>query len=477
MNQPVPPPPGPTNSVRMDAPHGIALATTVAALMMFIAPAPDGVTPELMRGAALAIFSIGLYATGVVAEAVTALAFFAIAMLFQVAPASIVFQGFQTTAMWLATGGLIIGVAVERTGLGARLAAVVTARLGTSYGAMVGGLIIVGMLLTLVMPGTLGRVLIMIPIVTALADRLGFEPGSRGRSGLILAMVCGTWMPSSAVLPSNVPNMVLVGVAETLFDIRFNYGDYMLLHLPAVGLARAMLIYAVVVALFKDDARPVESAIPERVSASAPLTAGGRRLAIALMLTLGFWITDFWHGVSPAWIALTTAVFCLMPGVGVVAADDLKRVNFASAIYVAGILSLGVVISETGVGKALGGFLLAYLPLTPGQDLANFMSLAALGTLISTVTTAPGLSAVLGPLAPELAASAELPLATVLMSLVIGHSTVLLPYQVPPLIIAMRLGGVPLRDGARVTLSIAAVTLVILTPLNYFWWRLLGYFG
>jgi len=396
-------------------------------------------------------------------------------MLFQVAPASVVFQGFHTTAMWLAMGGLIIGVGVDRTGLGARLAAQVTARIGQSYGAIVAGLIFVGVVLSLLMPGTLGRVMILIPLVTALADRLGFEAGSRGRAGLVMAMVCGTWMPSSAILPSNVPNMVLVGVAESLFDLRINYGDYMLLHGPAVGLAKAVLIYIVIIALFRET--PRADVAPADAPVVPALTAEGHRLAIALVLTLGFWVTDFWHGISPAWVALTTAVFCLLPGVGVIPAADFKRVNFPSAIYIAGILSLGAVIAETGVGRALGGYLLTLLPLAPGADFANFMSLAVLGTLTSTVTTAPGVSAVLGPLAPELASTTGLPLVTVLMSLVIGHSTVLLPYQVPPLIVAMGLGGVSLRDGARITLTIAAVTLVVLTPLNYLWWRLLGYFG
>ena len=64
-----------------------------------------------MHGAALTLFAIGLYATRIIPEFLTAFAYFLVAMLFAVAPASVVFSGFQSTAFWLIFSGLIIGVA------------------------------------------------------------------------------------------------------------------------------------------------------------------------------------------------------------------------------------------------------------------------------------------------------------------------------------------------------------------------------
>ena len=75
-------------------------------------------------------------------------------------------------------------------------------------------------------------------------------------------------------------------------------------------------------------------------------------------------------------------------------------------------------------------------------------------------------------MASELATAADWPLLTVLMTQVIGYSTVIFPYQAPPLVLAMHLGGVHSRAGIRLTLTLAAVTLIFLTPLNYVWWNL-----
>lgn len=454
-------------------PRLIALAAAVTAIGLVIMPTPEGFDPLAVRGGALVLVTIALFATGVLPEALTALAFFALAMLLTVAPPAIVFAGFSSTAFWLVFSGLVIGVAVDRTGLGNRLADTVIRRLGHDYARLVAGMIAVGVLLAFVMPSTMGRIMLLIPIVTALADRVGFEPGSRGRAGLVLAMACGTWMPSAAILPANVPNMVLAGVAETLFDTQFTYGSYILLHFPATGIAKAMLIFVLVMLMFRDT--PKSDADPGGEE-KAGITRPVRLLSIVLICTLGLWATDFLHGVSPAWIALGAAVVCLMPFTGLVPFRDFQtRVNFPSAIYIAGILSIGPVLVSTGAGDALGTAILSLTPLEHGADFRNFMVLSGLGAATGMASTAPGVPAVLGPLVGELSAATGFSITTVLMNLVIGYSTVILPYQVPPLILAIQLGNISLRDGARMTLVMAVVTFAVLTPLNYVWWQWLGY--
>jgi hypothetical protein len=39
------------------------------------------------------------------------------------------------------------------------------------------------------------------------------------------------------------------------------------------------------------------------------------------------------------------------------------------------------------------------------------------------------------------------------------------------------MGGVRLADGTRLCLVVAAITIVLLMPLNFLWWNFLGYFG
>ena len=39
----------------------------------------------------------------------------------------------------------------------------------------------------------------------------------------------------------------------------------------------------------------------------------------------------------------------------------------------------------------------------------------------------------------------------------------------------MTMGGVGLRHGTRLCLALAAITVLVLLPLDYLWWRVLGY--
>ena len=449
---------------------GLALAV---AAVLFVAPAPAGVAPGVMPAAGLAVFAVGFWATAVISWHLTAIAFFLFAMLFAVAPAPVVFSGFHSTAIWLVFGGLVIGVAVRRSGLGERFARVLASRAGVSYAGIIAGIVAVSTVLALLMPSSMGRVLIFLPIVLTLADRLGFGPGSRGRTGMALAATMGTVMTGFGILPANVANMVLSGASETLYGYVPAYGEFLLLHFPVTAALKAVALVVCILLMFRDRPRP----LARPAAAAAPVGAGERRLMVILGVALALWATDFLHHVSPAWIALGAAFVCLLPRIGMVPAKAFNgEIDYGSLFYVAGLLGLGAVVAESGLGDVLAGALVDALGFTPGEHARNFAAVSVLASTLALVTTSAALPAVMTPLGASIAEATGLPLETVLMSQVIGFSTVLLPYQLAPIIVGMHLAGVRNRDGVRLTLALAAITLVVLLPLNYAWWSILGLF-
>ena len=77
----------------------------------------------------------------------------------------------------------------------------------------------------------------------------------------------------------------------------------------------------------------------------------------------------------------------------------------------------------------------------------------------------------------SLADHAGLKLATVLMLQVFAYATPLLPYQAAPLVVAAGFARVPTRVMLVSCLVIGLVSFVLLAPLYYLWFRLLGWIG
>ena len=461
-------PPAPDSARPAARRIGLLLVPAIAAAIVLTGA---GGSPEASRSLALIFLTIGLWATAAIPEHLTALLFFALAMLFAVAPASITFAGFHSGATWLIFGGLVIGVAIHGTGLGAKVANRLAGLFGRTYSGIVVGLAAVGIALSFLMPSSMGRVMLLMPIALALADRYGFAEGSNGRTAIVLSMLLGAFLVPFSILPANVPNIVLLGLSEDIHGVVPTYGQWLAHHFPVLGLAKAAAGVVLILALFPDRPRQAAAAPPP-----TRLSAPERRLGLILVAALLGWLTDFAHGISPAWIALAAAAACLMPGLGVLAPRDFEKVNFPSVFYVAGILGIGALVAESGWGTRLGQALIDIAPLGPDQPAANFLALVGIGMGVSLVTTVAGMPAVMTPLAGDLAATTGFTLDTVLMLQVLSFSTPILVYQVAPMVVAVQISGIAHRDAAKLLFAMTAVTVLILFPLDFLWLRVLGLF-
>ena len=453
----------------------LIIALVLGLFAVQLAPLP-GFSVLQSRAALLIIFTVISWAFSLFAEPTTTLLFFLLAVLFHVSPPATIFSGFATATWWLVFGGTIIGIAIRTTNLGTRISGVLalkpTATYNPSYNHYIALVVLSSVGLAFVMPSTLGRVLLLTPIIIQLAARLGFTRGDTGYTGLVLAVAFGSFMPSTAVLPANVPNTVLLGAADAIYNIKLQYGPYLLLHFPVLGVLKALVLIWMICKLFPATITPGASTS----AASSPLSRHEKTLIGVLLLSLAFYVTDAWHGISPAWVSLAAGVLCLLPQTGLVQTKALnEQMHLTPLIYVAGFLGLSAMIAQTGLGEWAGAALLRLVGMTPAHPALNLVVLAAIGAGIGLITTLPGLPAVFTPLAREFAQASGLPLISVLMLEVPVFSTVFLPYTCPPILIGMLMGGISIKDGTRLCIGMAIVTLAVLLPLDFVWWRVLGY--
>lgn len=459
---------------------GLAAAGLVGVALFGLLPAPMALV------ACLAVAAMAAWATNLVPPHWPALAVFTLAATLIPGSAPVVFSGFQSSTYWLLFAGFVLGSAIRHVGLGARIAQPLARCLAGSYRRSAYGIAGACLLLGFVMPSGMGRIVLMLPIVMAVAEDLGYPQGSDGWIGLVAIAAFSCFLPAFAVLPSNAPNMILAGLAETVYGHRIGYFRYLWMHFPVLGLLKTVVLVELSLRLF-----PVAAPAPAPASArrsadtpAGPWTLAQTALALLLALCLVLWMTDALHGIAAGWVGLAAALVCLFPPARLTPADCVAReVQHGTLLFVAGVMGLGALISASGLGATLVDGLAQATGLAAPPDagdgrepgpVGTLAILAMMSTAAAVLANLAGVPAILTPLAGETARLTGLELDLVLMTQVPGFSNVLLPYQAPPLIYAIQVAGLPFGRMTRLCLLLFAASLVFLLPLELLWWRLIG---
>ena len=451
-----------------------AVIACIAAVTLFFSPVPEGAPPHLMRAAGVVVLTIGLWATATVPEYFTTLIFFFLAMTFGIAPANVVFSGFHSGAIWMVLGGLVLGVAVQETGLGKRVARTLVSRTKGTYFHVIAGVVLIAMLLAFFIPSAAGRVVILLPIVLAVADRFGFKPGSNGYIAMSLAVGAGTLYPCFGILPAGVPNLGLMGAAESLYGIRLIYGEYLYLAFPVVGVFSTLVMPFLLCRLFPDTLKDIPAEETEETIGG--LSGSERTLGVVLVVALAFWMTDFLHGISPAWVAMGASAVVLAPRLGVIPTATLvNRVNLGPWFFVAGVIGMGAVVVQSGLGRTVAEHLFDWVRMEPGNDTLNFGIVTGLGGLMGLVTGMPGQPAIMSALAENIATATGWPVYKVLMMQVPSWLLALFPYQLPPIVATVALARLPVAPVVKLLSSLCLFSIAVTIPALYLWWNLIGF--
>src|SRR5690606_15407031 len=155
----------------------VFLLSLALAVLLAVGPIPQ----PLGRNAAVVLVTLSLWSTGLVPPFLTSLIFFAAVLIPGLAPPDLVFAGFGSAAVWLIVSGFVIGAAITGSGLGGRIAGVLAPLVGSSYLRLILVMTLAAMALGFVMPSSVGRAVVLVPVGMALAEHLGLARGSNGR--------------------------------------------------------------------------------------------------------------------------------------------------------------------------------------------------------------------------------------------------------------------------------------------------------
>lgn len=329
-------------------PHACArvllpLALTIAAAAAVVLPASLSASARIALLAML--LAIVLWSTTSLPVTHVGLGAVMLLIVTGVSPEERLFDALSADVVWLMIGAFILGGAVEKTGLGVRLAELVIARARTVRGLF--WLLTAALIpFSLFIPSVSGRALVALPIFRSITSVTGDRRVTRALallfpSVILLSTIC-TLIGASSHL---VANRLLGEVTGQ----RLSFGAWVLYGMPFGALASAAAC-AVILALFLDgERRGRRIQVPRR--SRGPLSRA-ERITLAVGVTMvALWLSEAWHGHGSATVTLAGALVLTAPFGALSWKEGVKAIDWNLLLFVCAALALGSALIDTGAAR------------------------------------------------------------------------------------------------------------------------------
>jgi sodium-dependent dicarboxylate transporter 2/3/5 len=437
---------------------------------------PLGIDPQAHKALAVGLFMIAAWMTQVLDHGVTGILGCFLFWMLGIAKFETAFSGFADTSAWFLFGAVCFGLMVGKSGLARRLAFVVLRAVGHSYPRLLLGLIISNFLLTPVVPSGIARVVIMAAIAMGLADAFGVGKGSNIARGMFIILVYQATIFDKMVI-AGAASITARGAIERFGGVNVLWSQWALAYLPCdiivmiVAWRLALWLYPPETATL-----PGGSAYLQReIHAMGRWSAAEIRAAALMTLAIGLWVTDFWHHIPAPMIGLGVGLLAIMPRLGVLDTDDLRKINYLPIFFVAAAVSLSNVLAQSKALDVLTTILFNWIEPFIGTSWMSTMVLywaaflyhIVIGNEIAMLATS------IPPLMTYAKQHGIDPL-TLGMIWTFGAGPKLFMYESAVLVVGYSYGYFDNKDLLKVGALLSLVTALILLVLVPLYWPLIG---
>lgn len=324
--------------------------------------------------------------------------------------------------IWLFLGGFVMAAAAEKTGLTIWVSTQVLSRIGERPWWLLAG--VMGITFTFSMfisntAATAMMVAVVLPIVNSLAG------GDPLRRALLLGIAMAANIGGMGTLIGSPPNAIAAGALQNV--ARVSFASWMLAAIPP---AICLILVAWGYLLFRYPAwvERVDFNRLSRVSEEDTNPNGNnlhRWIVIAIFCTtVLLWMSQSLHGIPATVISFLP--ICLLTATGILTSRDIRSIRWDVLLLIAGGLSLGLAVTESG----LASWLTDKLPLGKLGMMALALAFAYFTVAISNVMSNTVAANILVPIAVVAAAGHE-PQVVVPLALA-ASSSMCLPISTPP---------------------------------------------
>jgi anion transporter len=388
----------------------------------------------------------------------------------------VAFSGFANDTPWFLFGALLLGTVATRSAIARRLAYFVMLRVGVTYPRILLSLIVTDFLLTFIVPAGAARVVIMASIAIGLADAFNSPPGSNVARGMFLVLTYTANIFDKMII-AGAASITARGLIEKVGGVAVLWSYWFIAFLPC-SVVTVLAAWWLTLKLYPPEnialagGRDYLRAELRNLGTLSPLE---KRAAVLIAAAILLWLTDFLHHISPAVIAMGAGLFALLPRVGVLEIEDLRRLNYLPVFFVAAAVSMGAVLEETNGLHVLTGSVFAFVQ--PFMTNIIMTTIVMYWTAVVSHFFLASEISMLGatiPLVMEFAKTNGLNPLLLGMIWTFAAGGKLFVYQSGVLIVGYSYGYFAARDLLYMGALLTVIEFVILLLLVAFYWPLIG---
>lgn len=392
--------------------------------------APQTVSAQFPLYLALTSMAVVAWALNVFpAIAVAALLTFAY-VLCGVASADVVFGPWTTVLPWLSFAAVIIGEAMDQSGLAKRVALRCLQCTGGTFTGLVLGFFLGGLVLVFILPSIFARAVIFCAIAIGIIQALKIDARSRMSSALIMVAFFAAAAPQFMFLHSSESfiwafDMMLKGTGKQVdFWAYSHHGTLINIVYYAISMITVYIVKG-------KETISLEGNLREFISSSyrelGHISAKELKLmAIVASIILGFMLEQ-WTGLDPVYIFCVLSIFCYLPGVDILKRENFGNLNIMFLVFVAGCMAIGFVGGSVGANKWAVANVIPYLQGW-GDTMSVFCSYIA-GVLINFLLTPFAATAAFTPAFGELGTAMQVNPLPLFYSFNFGLDQYIFPYE------------------------------------------------
>ena len=360
----------------------------------------------------------------------------------------------SSPVIWILLGGFILAMGAQITKFDRKFSAFILRQFGGRPYRLLLGIMLTTGVLSMFISNT-ATTAMMLTIVMPFSKKYGKQ------EPIIKAMMLGIAAAATTggigTVIGSSPNAIALGILQAA-GYEFTFIDWMLPGIPT-ALTLILLSWFILTKAYKTDLQQLDIVIEEEATAgelSDRNTTENRVIVVGtFILTIGLWMTSTVHMIPVAVISLIPIV--MFTATGIIQSEEIKWIPWDTLILVAGGLTLGIAINDSG----LADWMVEKVPAF-SNPIITVLMMAFITSLVSNIMSNTAAASILIPLGGILVS----PPYVLLMVVALGFAAstaLLLPISTPPNALVFSTKLIQQADFRLLGLFITAVSPFLIT--------------